>query len=129
MNLRALDQIVLVHQDEAQALRDAINFYHRLLAFHSGERQLHLSEVMSIRATLRVHDKMVKLLATTWPRTKKKILKPRRCRLEFDELLQVNWLYLTGELFAAEISYRVAFDTVCGKINQRAQNLNSHFQL
>lgn len=129
MNLRALDQLVLLHRDEAVALRDALRLYHQRLTLFSGHRRLHLAEALSIRPTLRVHDQLVKLLCGTWPRSKQRVLKPRRWRLGFDELLQLNALMRDGELFAAEASYRGAFNGIYGKINQKALCLDLHFQI
>lgn len=129
MNLRALDQILLLHRDEALALRDSLRMYHQLLTWRSGQRQLFLSETMSIRATLRVHDKLAKLLEGTWPRTKYKLLKPRKWRVEFDELLQLNELMREGEMYAPEVGARGAFNSIYGKINQKALNLQTHFRL
>lgn len=129
MNLPALDQVLDIHQDEAQALHDSLEMYHYLLTWRSGERPLYLAETMSIRPTLRTYERLVRLLASPWPRNRWKLLKTRRWRLPFDELLQLNALILQGELFAAQICYRFAFDTMYAKINQKALNLNSHFQL
>lgn len=129
MNLKALDQLLPVHRDEALALRDALRLYYRRLQYFSSDRPLYLAETMSIRAMVRVHDKIVTMLAGTWPRTRHKLLKPRRWRVGFDELLQLNALMVAGELFAAESSYESAFNSLYLKINQKALNLNSHFQL
>ena len=129
MNLRALDQILLLHRDEAVGLRDALRLYHERLTLLSGHRRLHLAEALSIRPTLRVHDQLVQLLASPWPCSKQRMLKPRRWRLGFDEMLQLNALIVAGELFAAESSYESAFNGIYGKINQKALNLDFHFQV
>ncbi|WP_187315910.1 hypothetical protein [Hymenobacter sp. BT190] len=129
MNLRALDQKLPLHRDEARALHDALGLYHRHLTWLSGHRPLYLAETMSIRVTLRVHERLAKLLAGEWPRTRERHLKPRQWRVEFDELLQLNALLVEGTLFAAESSYESAFNCLYGKLNQKALNLTAHFRL
>ena len=128
MNLRSLDQLVLLHRDEAVALRDALRLYHQRLTYFSSHRTLYLAEALSIRPTLRVHDQLAQLLAGPWPRSKQWVLKPRRWRVGFDEVLQLNALIVAGELFAAESSYESAFNSIYAKLNQKALNLDTHFK-
>lgn len=129
MNLRALDQTLPLHRDEALGLRDALRLYHQHLTWVSARRPLYLPETMSIRVTLRVYERLTKLLAGEWPRTRTRLLKPRKWRVEFDELLQLNALLVAGTLFAAESSYESAFNCLYGKLNQKALNLTTHFRL
>ena len=74
-----------------------------------------------------MHDQLVQLLSGTWPRSKQRVLKPRRWRLGFDEVLQLKALIVAGELFAAESSYESAFNSIYGKLNQKALNLDTYF--
>lgn len=129
MNLKALDQTLELHRHEAEALRDALSMYQRLLAWRSGERPLYLAETMSLRPMTRVHEQLCRLLAGTWPRTPRKVLKARRWRVGFDELVQLNVLLVAGELFAADSSMRPGLGSVYLKINQKALNLQAHFRL
>jgi hypothetical protein len=110
MSLRTLDQHLL-HRDEALALRDGLRLYHQRLTYFSSHRTLYLAETMSIRPTLRVHDQLVQLLSGTWPRSKQRVLKPRRWRVGFDEVLQLNALIVAGELFAARNSRATPYST------------------
>ncbi|WBO86265.1 hypothetical protein [Hymenobacter yonginensis] len=128
-SLRALDQQLPLHRDEARALCDALRLYHQHLTWLSARRPLYLAETMSIRATLRVHERLAKLLAGEWPRTRDRHLRPRTWRVAFDELLQLNALLVEGTLLAAESSYQSAFNSLYGKLNQKALNLTAHFQL
>ncbi|MCA8830164.1 hypothetical protein [Hymenobacter pini] len=129
MNLRALEQRVDLYHDEAEALHGALSMYHRLLVWRSGQRPLLLEETMSIRATLRVRERLEGLLRGPWPRTARLGRKPRRWRVEFDELLQLNALLVAGELFAPTVAQRPAFGALYLKLNQKALNLQAHFQL
>ncbi|WP_375435073.1 hypothetical protein [uncultured Hymenobacter sp.] len=128
MNLRHHDQVVELQKDEAEALCHSIRIYHQNLVWCSGHRTLYLAEIMSIRPTQRVLDRLTRLLTKPWPRTNLRQLRPRKWRLEVDELVQLNALFVADEL-TATFSYKGPLYTILGKLNQKAQNLTHHFQL
>ncbi|MBO0360663.1 hypothetical protein J0X19_22070 [Hymenobacter sp. BT186] len=128
MDLRRHDQLVELHQDEANALCHSIRIYHQHLVWASSFRPLHLPEVMSIRPTQRVLERLTRLLAGPWPRTKDRRLKGRKWRLEMDELLQLNALFVADELTAPD-ALKYPLYSILGKVNKKAHNLTTHFQL
>lgn len=129
MNLREHDQLVELHQDEAQALAHALNLYLYNLNLKSGRRPLYLEEALSIKISTRLHKRLQVLLAGSWPRGPLRRFRPRRWRLEYDEVLQLNALFVAEQLYAAQPAHRGPLTTILGKVNQRALNLNQFFHL
>jgi len=128
MDLRRHNQVVELHQNEANALCHSIRIYHQHLVWASSHRPLHLPEVLSIRPTTQVLDRLTRLLTSQWPRTKDRRLKARKWRLELDELLQLNALFVADELTGPDAIKNPLY-AILGKVNQKALNVTTHFQL
>jgi len=97
-----------------------------------GEHQVteeapQVSALARLSSLLYEHINTLGGLDGSWPRSRLRVLQPRWWRLGFDEVLQLNALMRDGELFAAESSYQSAFNSIYGKLNQKALGLNTHF--
>lgn len=129
MNLRNYDQVLELHQVEAEALSHALRLYHQRLELFAEWRPLHLLELLSLKPTTRLLTRLSKLVAGTWPRDRRQRPRPRQWRLEVDELLVLNRLFLHETLFAAQLEHRVAFTSLLCKVNQKAVSLPPLFEL
>jgi hypothetical protein len=129
MNLRSLDEKIDLYQDEAIALQVALDYYLLALVHLSGKRPVPLLEALSIKPVSRVHSRLQSMVKS-WPLPRRgKPLKTRGLRLEFDELLQLNSIFVAGKLCQAAPDQAVPLRQACGKINQKALNLSPLFAL
>ncbi|MCC2546439.1 hypothetical protein LJY25_08280 [Hymenobacter sp. BT175] len=110
---------------QAEALFHSLKFYLRLLLL---EPPLYPAQAQSIRPMHRLMLRLEKLLQGDWSPVRKKA-RQRKCKVEFDALLQLNALLREGELFPAQFHYTGSLNAVHLQVNQQAQNLTGFFQL
>lgn len=128
-DLRKYDQVVELYSNECAALCQAIGIYQRQLLYLSSHRRLQVRESLSMKPLAKLLTKLTKLDAGRWPMGGRLYMpRPRKWRLEFDELLLLNSLYCSGELFVPDAHKSSLYD-ICGKINQKVQNLTQYFEL
>ncbi|OWP62907.1 hypothetical protein CDA63_11860 [Hymenobacter amundsenii] len=129
MNLSEHDQVVELHQAEADALCHALRLYLYRLNVVSGYRPIYRQQLLSIRPLTRVLTRLTGLLAGNWPRDRLRRLKARKWRLRVEELVLLNRLMVDEELHAAQAQHQNYFNCIYGRINQKALNLNRFFEL
>lgn len=124
------DQVVELHQLEAEALLHSVKFRLRYLVAKAAREPMYPEEAQSIRPLSRLLVRLAKMLAGSWPRDRLHRPRVRRFKFDFDSLLLLNALLRDGySLFAMEDRHEGPLIALYMKINQKAQNLTQFFQL